>query len=319
MNNIHWIIFLKSIISSNAFHITNPILSKKLYFPSKTINCQSNIKLFELPLDISFPSHIHLDKLYDISNIDFIHNSEFQSIALNTILAYLINKKKNKSLTNTGLLTSWILGFLLYDLGSFKIWSIMFIYFILGSVVTKIKIDEKEKLGIAEKNNGARGPENVAGSSLVGLICICLLFLNNNYYSVLDDKLLLIGYVGSIATKLGDTFSSEIGKAFGNNCFLITNFEPVKKGTEGAISIEGTLAGILGNIIIAYYSLSIDLIPYNSLLLIIISSFVATTIESYLGAIIQGKKKWISNEFINFINTLTGCILSIISYFILYF
>jgi uncharacterized membrane protein len=36
-----------------------------------------------------------------------------------------------------------------------------------------------------------------------------------------------VGYVASIATKLSDTFASEIGKAFGKRCFLITTLKPV--------------------------------------------------------------------------------------------
>jgi uncharacterized protein (TIGR00297 family) len=61
----------------------------------------------------------------------------------------------------------------------------------------------------------------------------------------------LIGYVASLATKLSDTFASEIGKAYGKRTFLITTFKPVPPGTEGAVSLEGTLAGVVGSILIA--------------------------------------------------------------------
>ena len=46
----------------------------------------------------------------------------------------------------------------------------------------------------------------------------------------------------SSATKLADTFASEIGKAYGKTTFLITTLEKVPPGTEGAISAEGTAA-----------------------------------------------------------------------------
>ena len=46
-------------------------------------------------------------------------------------------------------------------------------------------------------------------------------------------------------------------------------------------------------------------------LAVILSSFVATTIESLLGATIQNDKMF-TNEFLNFINTLVGSIVSVL-------
>ena len=58
----------------------------------------------------------------------------------------------------------------------------------------------------------------------------------------LNYNSLILAYVPSLATKLGDTFASEIGKAYGKTTFLITTFERVEPGTEGAVSAEGTAA-----------------------------------------------------------------------------
>ena len=38
----------------------------------------------------------------------------------------------------------------------------------------------------------------------------------------------------------------------------------------------------------------------------VVAAFVATTCESWLGAGAQGKVKWLTNEVINFLNTLIG-------------
>ena len=40
------------------------------------------------------------------------------------------------------------------------------------------------------------------------------------------------------------THTPEIGKAYGKTTYLITTFEKVPRGTEGAISLEGTIAGV---------------------------------------------------------------------------
>jgi uncharacterized protein (TIGR00297 family) len=53
-----------------------------------------------------------------------------------------------------------------------------------------------------------------------------------------------IGFVASFCSKLSDTVSSEVGKAYGKTTYLVTTFELVPRGTEGAVSLEGTAAGV---------------------------------------------------------------------------
>lgn len=117
--------------------------------------------------------------------------------------------------------------------------------------------------------------------------------------------------MASIATKLSDTFASEIGKAFGKTCYLITNFKLVPRGTEGAVSVEGTLAGIVGSLIIAAYGVSVNLVGLRDVWIIAVAAFVATTCESYIGATIQGKIPFLTNEVVNFLNTLIGAFVAI--------
>lgn len=124
--------------------------------------------------------------------------------------------------------------------------------------------------------------------------------------------ILLIGYVASLATKLSDTFASEIGKAYGKRTFLITTFRPVPPGTEGAVSLEGTLAGVVGSILMAVAGVKLRLMAWDTVPLVLVAAFVATNVESLLGATLQNEQyPWASNEFINFLNTLIGSVLSI--------
>ena len=87
----------------------------------------------------------------------------------------------------------------------------------------------------------------------------------------------------------------------------------MKPGTEGAVSAEGTAASVLGGALISLYGLSIGLITPKAVPISIFAAFVATNIESVLGATLQGKKnlEWITNEVVNFINTLIGAAVAI--------
>lgn len=60
------------------------------------------------------------------------------------------------------------------------------------------------------------------------------------------------GFVASFCSKLSDTTASEVGKAYGMTTYMSTPpFTPVPRGTEGAVSAEGTAAGIAASLLFA--------------------------------------------------------------------
>lgn len=129
---------------------------------------------------------------------------------------------------------------------------------------------------------------------------------------------LQVGYVASISTKLSDTFASEIGKAYGKTTYLITTLKPVPRGTEGAVSLEGTLAGVGGSILMAGVGVLTNQISSTAgFASCLVAAFVATTAESYIGAVFQDDIPWLTNEFVNFINTVIGAVVGIGLYVVL--
>ena len=150
---------------------------------------------------------------------------------------------------------------------------------------------EKEKQGIAEKRGGRRGPENVRAAA-TAMLCSIGTYVYQESPEMVD--IFRLGFLASLTTKLSDTFQSEIGKAYGKTTLLITTLERVPPGTEGAISLEGYLAGIGGSILMAGFGWSIGFInqPYE-FYWCLIAALIATTTESFLGAYLQqGKKRY---------------------------
>ena len=78
--------------------------------------------------------------------------------------------------------------------------------------------------------------------------------------------------------------------------------------SPGAVSAEGTAASVVGGLLLSLYGYSIGLISMKAIPVSTFAAFVATNVESVLGATLQGKKnlEWITNEVVNFINTLIG-------------
>ena len=248
------------------------------------------------------------------NEIDYFYNFQ-DSLLVNGIGYSILKDSTQKSLTEAGLLHSTILGIGLFTFLGLQGYLLGVSYFILGSLVTKIGWSVKKEIGIEEKRDGRRGPENVWGSAGVAMMCAILTYLFRDSSQLFNA--FKIGYVTSLVTKLSDTFQSEIGKVFGKTTILITTLEPVPKGTEGAVSFEGYAAGIIGSFILTGIAYLLNFLSspleYS---ICILSALIATTAESYIGAIGQNNKKiqWITNELVNLINTLIGSFIAITIY-----
>lgn len=237
-----------------------------------------------------------------------LSNSWLSAVVLNTFLIAIAGIVPKKLLTPLGYLNAWVLGVLVWGTLSWQGYTVVMFYFLVGSGVTKIGMAEKEAAGIAEKRSGMRGPENVWGSALTATICALGTLLVDSPFK----DLLILAYVASFATKLSDTSASEVGKAYGKSTFLITTLKPVPRGTEGAVSLEGTIAGVIASIAIAFVGYGVGIINLWGVLWCVIAALIATNIESLIGATLQENIPWLTNEVVNFINTTIGAIAAIL-------
>jgi uncharacterized protein (TIGR00297 family) len=227
---------------------------------------------------------------------------------LNSVLLAIAFFIPKKLLTPGGYFHAWILGVLIWGTLGWQGYTVVMFYFLVGSAVTRLGMAQKEAEGIAEKRAGARGPENVWGSALTATMCA----LATLFWDFPLKELFLLAYVASFSTKLADTTSSEVGKAYGKRTFLITTLQPVPRGTEGAVSLEGTLAGIIASVAIALVGWGVGLINFWGIFWCILAAFIATNIESLIGATLQSRLAWLTNEIVNIINTTIGAIAAIL-------
>jgi uncharacterized protein (TIGR00297 family) len=235
------------------------------------------------------------------------------AVGLNTVLAAIALVAPKKLLTPAGLLHGWFLGVLIWGTLGWQGYVVVMFYFLVGSGVTRVGMAQKEAAGIAEKRSGARGPENVWGSALIAALCAVGVLLIQLLHPASGEQiisLLWLGYVASFSTKLADTCASEIGKAYGQRTFLITTLQPVPRGTEGAVSLEGTLAGVAASVAIALVGWAVGLITPIGIGICILAAFIATNLESVIGATLQTKLTWLTNEMVNVLNTAIGAIVA---------
>jgi len=227
--------------------------------------------------------------------MDLIRNQFFIGFFINFILIYIFCRIP--LMTISGWVSAGILGTILWGWLSWQGWMSVVIYLLFGSLVTKIGFKFKKEKGIAEKRGGRRGPEKVWGAAATGLILAIM-----TKFNAANVVMFKVGFAASFAAKLADTFGSEIGKRFGKDTFLITSLNKVYRGTVGCISIEGTLASVLGSIFMTFMMFFLSIISTKSQCIIVaVSGFLATLSESIIGAKFQQMSwRWIIDQIINY-------------------
>jgi uncharacterized protein (TIGR00297 family) len=182
----------------------------------------------------------------------------------------------------------------------------MLVFFVVGSVVTRLGYDIKAARGIAQEKGGARGWRNAWANGGVP----ALLALAAGMAALPWSEWLALGYAAAVATATADTCSSEIGKAWGRRTFLITTLRPVPPGTEGAVSLEGTLAGLVGAALVGVVGAALGVHSWPLALLVAGAGLAGSLAESLIGTVAE-RRGWLDNDQLNALNTAIGAALAV--------
>lgn len=220
---------------------------------------------------------------------------------VNALLAALAWAAKTVDLS--GVIVGFLVGFAIYAFLDWRGYLLLLAFFIIGSAATKLGYRKKAAQKLAQEKGGRRGARHALANAGVATACALFAALTGH------PELFGLAFAGAFATAVADTSSSEIGQLLGRRTFLITTFRPVPRGTEGAVSLEGTLAGILASLVIAALGAALHLYPWAGVLPVVVAAFLGTTFESVVGAALE-RRQLLDNEALNFLNTLVGALIA---------
>jgi uncharacterized protein (TIGR00297 family) len=242
------------------------------------------------------------------------HWSEFlamEGLATRVLLAALVNAALAgvayalRTVDVSGVIGGFLVGFTIWLFLDWKGFLLLLAFFVIGSACTKLGYKRKAAQNLAQEKGGRRGARHAFANAGVAMACALFAALTADYV------FFALAFAASFATAAADTASSEIGQLLGKRTFLITTFRPVPRGTEGAVSLEGTLAGVAASLVIGGLGALLHLYPWAGVLPIAIAAFVGTTFESVVGAALE-KRQLLDNEALNFLNTLVGALVVVV-------
>jgi uncharacterized protein (TIGR00297 family) len=209
------------------------------------------------------------------------------------------------TVSRSGVIAGVAIGTVIYACAGTGAWVLLLVAFAAAAVTSRVGYKRKLQLGIAEERGGRRGAANAIANT--GLAALAALLATTTPYRA--EALLALS--AALIAGSSDTVASEIGKAFGRRTFLAIGLRSVPPGTSGALSVEGTFAGIAAAAALAVVGMQAGLIA-NGLLLVVVSAVTAASfIESALGATLEGPRV-LNNDLLNFINTAAAAAIALL-------
>jgi len=204
-----------------------------------------------------------------------------------------------KKLTSPAAITGGILGWVIYKGDDIRGLALLATFFILGTAATSWGKRRKQtthaNAGHQSRRTTGQVFANAGVAALAGLGAILF---------PAQSPLLQLAIAGSMSSAMADTLSSELGMVYGRKYFNILTGKPDEKGQDGVISLEGTGIGIAGSVIIA-------LIASHHFWIVVIAGTIGNLTDSLLGAKFE-RKGYLTNNTVNFLNTLTGALTAIL-------
>jgi len=115
-------------------------------------------------------------------------------------------------------------------------------------------------------------------------------------------------FAGALAAATADTWATEIGRYSRKPPRLITTGKPVAAGTDGGMTLVGTVGGIAGA---AFMAALAFLFEPRVAVAVAVAGVFGMLLDSLLGATVQGAVRWLDNDAVNLAATLAGAVVAV--------
>ena len=194
----------------------------------------------------------------------------------------LVGAYAKRSLQVNAVSTAYVAGMVIYVLGGGIPYLALIVFFVLGSVLSKVENQRKLVAEDLHAETGTRGVMQVLMNTMPAIIAMVVTRLLN-----FPEHLVQIFGLVAFAVSAADTFASEIGMLSKGRTISIITFQPVQQGMSGGVSLLGSVASVVGASCIALIGGVI--FGGQAFIFILIMGVIGAIIDSIMGETLQVK------------------------------
>lgn len=176
---------------------------------------------------------------------------------------------------------------------------VLCVFLAAGSLCTRAGARHKRRLGVEEERRGRRGAVNVISKGLVPAV----IALAATWFP--ERTLLAVAFSGALAAGAFDTVATEIGQWLGGRPVDPRTGRVVPVGTPGAVSWEGTAAGLVAAAVLGGVTWLVGWLPASGIVVVTLAGTVGGVGESVLAAGVPRPLRF-QHEAMNILTTLLG-------------
>jgi uncharacterized protein (TIGR00297 family) len=206
-----------------------------------------------------------------------------------------------RGVDQSGMLAGGAACFLLFAGAGPSAFAALGALFLLTWVFTRFGYRRKQDLGVAERKDGRNARQVLANLAVPALASAA--------FGGTGNRVWLMMIVAALAEAATDTVASEVGQSRSEKALLITTWKAVPAGTDGGITVPGTVAGTAAGLLIAVVAALGGMVRPAQLWIPVTAGFVGMLADSFLGASVQ-RRGWMNNETVNFFGTVMAAVLA---------
>jgi uncharacterized protein (TIGR00297 family) len=169
---------------------------------------------------------------------------------------------------------------------------------------------KKARAGLAESRRGRSAAQVIANLSVAALCgpLFGMALIGWSYWSGSEITgawifaTIKITCLAALVEATADTVSSEIGQAFGGRPVMITTMRRVEAGTDGAVTLLGSCAGVAGGAAVALAGGWAMHLHAAAVMIALVAGNCGLFFDSLVGATLE-RRGWIGNDLVNFAST----------------
>jgi uncharacterized protein (TIGR00297 family) len=221
-------------------------------------------------------------------------------------VAFAVSARILRAVSFSGAIAGGVLAFLLFLGGGLGAFTALITVFLLAWITTRMGQDRKRTLGTAERGSGRSASQVIANVGIAAASAVAAMASHH-------PAAWLVASSAALAEAAADTTSSEFGQAVSDSAYLVTSFRPVPVGTDGGISIPGTLAGIAGATVVTAACWATRVIALHWLLPVAAAGVLGMFVDSFLGAWLE-RRHILNNDAVNFLSTVVAALFALFLY-----